>query len=31
MNTEKSPMISVFVPVYKLEKYLPAFLDSLLA
>ena len=31
MNTEKSPLISVIVPVYKVEKYLPACLDSLLA
>lgn len=23
MNTEKSPLISVIVPVYKVEKYLP--------
>ena len=31
MNTEKSPLISVIVPVYKVEKYLPVCLDSLLA
>ena len=31
MNTEKSPLISVIVPVYKVEEYLPACLDSLLA
>lgn len=31
MNKEKSPLISVIVPVYKVEKYLPACLDSLLA
>ena len=31
MNTEKSPLISVIVPDYKVEKYLPACLDSLLA
>lgn len=31
MNTEKSPLISVIVQVYKVEKYLPACLDSLLA
>ena len=31
MNTEKSPLISVIVPVYKVEKYLPTCLDSLLA
>ena len=31
MNTEKSPLISVIVPVYKVEKYLPACLDRLLA
>ena len=31
MNTEKSPLISVIVPVYKTEKYLAACLDSLLA
>lgn len=31
MNTEKSPLISVIVPVYKVEKYLAACLDSLLA
>ena len=24
MNTEKIPLISVIVPVYKVEKYLPA-------
>ena len=30
MNTEKSPLISVIIPVYKVEKYLPACLDSLL-
>lgn len=31
MNKEKIPLISVIVPVYKVEKYLPACLDSLLA
>ena len=31
MNTEKSPLISVIVPVYKVEEYLPVCLDSLLA
>ena len=31
MNKEKSPLISVIVPIYKVEKYLPACLDSLLA
>ena len=31
MNKEKIPLISVIVPVYKAEKYLPACLDSLLA
>ena len=30
MNKEKIPLISVIVPVYKVEKYLPACLDSLL-
>ena len=31
MNTREQPLISVIVPVYKAEKYLPACLDSLLA
>ena len=31
MNTREQPLISVIVPVYKVEKYLPACLDSLLA
>ena len=31
MNTEKSPLISVIISVYKVEEYLPACLDSLLA
>ena len=30
MNTREQPLISVIVPVYKAEKYLPACLDSLL-
>ena len=31
MNAKEQPLISVIVPVYKVEKYLPACLDSLLA
>ena len=31
MNAKEQPLISVVVPVYKVEKYLPACLDSLLA
>ena len=31
MNTREQPLISVIVPVYMAEKYLPACLDSLLA
>ena len=31
MNIEEQPLISVIVPVYKAEKYLPECLDSLLA
>ena len=31
MNTREQPLISVIVPVYKAEKYLPACLNSLLA
>ena len=31
MNAKEQPLISVIVPVYKVEKYLPACLESLLA
>ena len=31
MNTEKIPLISVIAPVYNVKKYLPEFLDSMLA
>ena len=31
MNAKEQPLISVIAPVYKVEKYLPACLDSLLA
>ena len=31
MNKEKIPLISVIVPIYNVKKYLPEFLDSMLA
>ncbi len=31
MNTKEQPLISVIAPVYNVKKYLPKFLDSMLA
>ena len=31
MNAKEQPLISVIAPVYNVKKYLPEFLDSMLA